>query len=211
VWKTILFALVICSSPRVYAGQAPRGDVSAEASEADVPVPVENPQVEKIPASTLTPEERDILARGMITDREATYGQIAGTLVGFGTGQMFQKRYMNTGLILTVGEASATALIAFGFSTCSDGGFNGSAPGSKRCSVGAGIVGIAGLIGLKTWEIIDVWTAPDTQNAQYRFLKSHLIEDKKTSSLEPSLSLIPAVDQAVNTIDGVGIAYQIKF
>jgi hypothetical protein len=203
--KMVVVALMIFSSHLVFAADAP---------EVDVPVPVENPQVEKIPASTLTPEDRDVLARGEITDRESDYGKVFGTIVGFGTGQMFEKRYMSTGLILTVTEASATALIAFGFSTCNEGGFNNaqgsSAPTSKRCSVGAGIVGIVGMVGLKTWEIIDVWTAQSTQNAQYHFLKTHMVEDKKASNA-PSVGLIPAVDLANNNIDGAAAALQFRF
>jgi hypothetical protein len=198
--KKILIVLMICASHLAVAADAP---------DSDIP-PVDNPQVEKIPASTLTPEERDILDRGIITDKEAVYGEISGTIVGFGTGQMFQKRYMSTGLILTVTEAAATALTAFGFSTCSEGGFNGQTPGTKRCSVGAGIVGIAGLLGLKTWEIIDVWTGQNTQNTEYRFLKSRVVDDKKASAT-PSLGLIPAVDQANNSIDGAGAALRFQF
>jgi hypothetical protein len=199
--KQVLVAFMICMTCQcAYAANTP---------DVDVPVPVENPQVEKIPASTLTPEEHDILDRGEITDKEATYGKVSGTLVGFGTGQMFQKRYMSTGLILTVTEASATALTIFGFSTCQEGGFGGQTPSSKRCSIGAGIVGIAGLVGLKTWEIIDVWTAQATQNNQYHFLKTHVVDDKKASA--PSLGLIPAVDQASNSIDGAGAALQFRF
>jgi hypothetical protein len=199
--KIFSAALIVFMSHLAFAGDAP---------ETDVPVPVENPLVEKIPASTLTPEDRAVLARGEISDKEAVWGEVSGTIVGFGTGQMFQKRYMNTGLILTVTEAAATALTVFGFSTCQEGGFNGQTPGTKRCSVGAGIIGAAGLLGLKTWEIIDVWTAQATQNSQYHFLKSRLVDDKKASAA-PSLGLIPAVDQASNNIDGAGAALQFRF
>jgi hypothetical protein len=199
--KRLLVALMLFTSHLAFAADAP---------EVDVPVPVENPQVEKIPASTLTPEDHEVLARGEITDRESDYGKVFGTLVGFGTGQMFEKRYMNTGLILTLTEASATALIAFGFSTCNEGGFNNTPGTSKRCSVGAAVVGIVGMVGLKTWEIIDVWTAQSTQNSQYHFLKTHMVDDKKASGT-PSLELIPAIDLVNNNIDGAAAALQFRF
>jgi hypothetical protein len=201
MFKLVLIAFMISASHLAFAADAP---------ESDVPVPVENPQTEKIPASTLTPEDREVLARGMITDKEATYGEVFGTVVGFGTGQMFQKRYMTTGLILTVGEASTVALMGFGFSTCSEGGFGGSTPSKKRCSVGAGVVGIAGFVGLKIWEIIDVWTGPEIQNNQYHFLKTHMVEDKK-ASIAPTFSIIPAVDEASAHVDGAGGALQFNF
>jgi hypothetical protein len=76
---------------------------------------------------------------------EAQYvgGGLVGTLIGFGTGHAIQERYLNKGLIFTLGEFGTQLFAAACFTSgCPDGLF---------------LASFAGFIGLRIWEIVDVW------------------------------------------------------
>jgi len=83
-------------------------------------------------------------------------GGILGCALGFGIGHAVQKRYVPLGLVFTVGESAAwlATILDAGIDTYDEG--NGVV--STRFRIGAaGIVGLSVMVGLRVWEILDVW------------------------------------------------------
>ena len=112
----------------------------------------------------LTPEERELLARGEITPGVHIVGGLVGTMFGFGTGQAVQGRFGDTGWIFLVGEAGSILVIAAALSSC----------GIHSCDDQAGwiVAGAIGLVGFRLWELIDVWAGPASHNRRVQHARA---------------------------------------
>ena len=117
----------------------------------------------------MSPEEREILAEGEISDGQWGGGVLASLAFGFGTGQAIQGRWHDTGWIFTLGEsASLVAMVAAmpaAFSECYDCG-----PSAQRDQDRATEVLIGSLLvfaGLHIWEIGDAAVGPSLHNERF--------------------------------------------
>jgi hypothetical protein len=160
---------------------------------------------DKIPYSSLSPEERDILNQGEIGAPAYVIGGVIGTVVGLGIGQAIQGRYVPTGVIITAGEAASIALLEYGMSDCvaQDIG-NAVSNETHNCSSAALTIGLAGFVGLRIWEIVDVWATPPSINSRYRNLRKHVEGGS-------NFTLLPAVNPQTHGVSGGAMAYQIRF
>lgn len=113
-----------------------------------------------------------ILEIGEITAGPYIAGGIVGSVVGFGSGHAIQGRYLHDGWIFTLLEGS---LLGIGAAA---GDFS---PGY----LGSGRIGVQGvtlfmLMGVRVWQIVDLWAKPPGHNRRYRELKAQM-DDPKTS------------------------------
>lgn len=135
---------------------------------------------DRVSYSSLSQQDREILDRGEISTTRYVIGGVVGTYpLGLGIGHAIQGRYSEKGWIFTVGEVgSATAFVA-GLGNCAS---NWS---SENCDNGLIWIGLAGYVGFRIWEIIDVWAAPPDLNRRYRELKSR-VSGYDEMTFEPS-------------------------
>ncbi len=116
-------------------------------------------------AQPLSDDDRELIARGEISDGQAVAGGLVGTFFGFGFGHAIQGRYLEKGWIFTAGEAVSTVMIVewlsecfhiLGEDTCSDA--------QNGWLVGGLVLGL----GFRVWELVDVWSGPSAHNARVR-------------------------------------------
>jgi len=155
---------------------------------AELPPPVEPIEEESskisAPADSLSayeklsPEDKEILSRGEINQSQHLAGGLLGTFVGFGSGHIAYEMYGSRGWIFTLGETGFLVLAIAGatginndcvydrngFRTCQD------TSGSR----GSLVAGVLGYMGLRLWEIIDVWTIPGLRNNEVRRVRQKL-------------------------------------
>jgi hypothetical protein len=150
-------------------------------AQAENSIPAPSPSdPSKISYNALTPEEREIINNGRVSDVQYVAGGIIGTVVGFGVGHAIEGRYMPLGLVFTVGEVASYALIIAGLVNCVDDAANYSFYSNNNSSTttcnhtAALTIGLVGFIGLRLWEIVDVWAAPPSINRRYDNLKEHV-------------------------------------
>ena len=146
----------------------------------------------------LTEDDKDILDIGEISQARYITGGILGTYpIGFGVGHAIQGRWTTKGWIFTAGELGTLALAYSGLISClrSDGCSNSSS--------NAVVVGALGFIGLRIWEIVDVWATPPSHNQRYKDLKE-MIEKKEEKKIQTSFApiLVP---------EGGGVGFRILF
>jgi hypothetical protein len=108
-----------------------------------------------------TPEDQRLLTRGEYTSGEHIGGGLAGTFIGFGVGQFVQGR-SGTGAVILGGEVATLGLLVFGAANCSD------VSPEESCARWAVIAGAVGFIGVRIWELVDVWLAPARHNQRVR-------------------------------------------
>ena len=111
----------------------------------------------------LTPEERELLARGEIGPGAHIVGGLVGTMFGFGTGQAVQGRFGDTGWIFLVGEAGSIVLLAAALASC------GNDCDDQAAWIAAGAIG---LVGFRLWELIDVWAGPASHNRRVQHARA---------------------------------------
>jgi hypothetical protein len=75
-------------------------------------------------------------------------GAFSGTIVGFGSGHLFQGRYLEKGWLFTVSEAAALAALIALPNTCRS---------AETCRAFAATVPLVAFLGAKLWEAVDVW------------------------------------------------------
>jgi hypothetical protein len=157
----------------------------------------------KIPYEDLTQEEKEILARGEITSTPYVIGGLLGIWPGFGIGHAVQGRYSEKGWIFTVGELGAITIIAIGIgqSATSCSTYYGTCSTSNN-GASAILVGVVGYVGLRIWEIVDVWATPPSFNNRYRDLRNRVNDGR-----EASLSLLVVNMQK----DTPGLGLQLRF
>jgi hypothetical protein len=167
---------------------------------------------DKIPYSSLTPEERDVLARGEVSTGAYVGGAITGTLVGLGIGTAIQGRYFPYGVVFTVGEVATASVYAWAAADCIDQtiALVFFLDTNAHCHEGALVASAIGYMGLRVWEIIDNWALPPSENARYRELRQRVDGAPKTQA---EWVIIPAVAErgTVHKVDGAGLGLQLRF
>jgi hypothetical protein len=123
----------------------------------------------KIPYSSLSEEDRDILNQGPISTGRYIAGGIVGSVAGFGIGQAIEGRYLPFGLIFTLGEMASTGLLVAGAVDCINS-LNVTNQNTLDCHGGTFWPGLIGLAVFRIWEVVDVWAAPPSINRRYRNL-----------------------------------------
>ena len=154
------------------ASRADDADPS-DAPPAQTAVRSQNSPHAKNQTRALTEDEQDILDEGEISKGAYIGGGITGSIVGLGIGHAIEGRYLPLGLIFTAGEIGAYALMVAGITNCIDKSnfFNLSSSNAsfQTCSTNSAFaIGLAGFVGLRVWEIIDLWVEPPIQNKRYR-------------------------------------------
>ena len=161
---------------------------------APQPAPTYNPDYGQ-PAPyyhLLTWEERDLLARGEISEGAHFGGGLLGTFMGLGFGHAVQGRYLEKGWIFTVGEVGSFTALITGVIRCFEGdddpefGDDGCDNNDEMLVWG----GIIGILVFRTWEMIDVWAGPASHNARVRAARNKAYG--YTSHPGYSLYLVPS-------------------
>ena len=119
-------------------------------------------------------------------------GGIVGTVFGFGTGHAVQGRYQEKGWVFTAGEVAASGLVIASLAPCRDDFFSQRNITIQnrlaKCQKVGLVVGDLSFLGLRLWETLDAWTAPNPR------LKKHFFGDlPKESSGSLALSVMPGV------------------
>jgi hypothetical protein len=118
----------------------------------------------------LTDDDRDVLARGEITNDQQIGGGVVALMFGFGTGQAVEGRWRDTGWMFTLGDTVAGAALMAGIISTIGGG-----PGCHTCARDTPPVLIAGAVSLtllRIWETTDALVAPVIHNRRLRALRS---------------------------------------
>lgn len=138
--------------------------------------------------SQLSESDRELLSRGPISTERYVIGGILGTYpFGLGIGHAVQGRYLEKGWVFTVGQLASGAVMIAGLSNC----VWSTMARANGCDNGLFALGVAGYVGFRIWEIIDVWAVPPEQNRRYHELRRRIGE--------PSYSIRPAI---IPTADG---------
>lgn len=114
------------------------------------------------PGSSLSPRDRELYLIGPISRTEWIVGGLVGSFFGFGIGHAVQGRYASDGWVFTAGEGGMAAAMLISLPRCivSDGG--------RPCLVTAGAY--IGLLGIRIWELVDVWGGPHWHNERLKVL-----------------------------------------
>jgi hypothetical protein len=153
----------------------------------------------------LTERDKSILEVGEISTARYVTGGILGTYpLGFGVGHAIQGRWKEDGTIFTWGELGAVGVMVTGALGCTQD------TGDKdwNCSSfeqGLIVVGAIGFVGLRIWEIVDVWAVPPLHNSKFRNLKKYIEDAKGESQTKSSLDLVPILSPRNG--QGVGLRY----
>ena len=141
--------------------------------------------------SSLSPNDKIIWKRGEINEKNYIGGAVLGTIVGFGSGHSVQRRFWDRGSYFLVGETIAIAAFETGgfFIFC---GIGHSTHFDSGCEAAIN-TSLAIFLGLKIWEIYDLWFIPPIENARYRELKNI----HKPSSVTVLPTLFPLGDNGI--------------
>jgi hypothetical protein len=126
----------------------------------------------------LSSEDKELLRKGEISQAQLLAGGFLGTFLGFGSGHLPYQMYQSRGWIFTAGEAGTLALAILG-ATGIDNDCTVYENGLRRCEDVGGsrlalVTGVLGFVGLRIWEIIDVWTIPSDRNYQIRAVRQKM-------------------------------------
>jgi hypothetical protein len=162
VGKTIALLVVLISMEGLAAAQP--GQTQPQ------PAPYYPPPMQPQPQpAQVTQEEYNLLMRGEMTEGQHVGGGLLGTLLGFGTGHIMQRRWSDKGWIFTVGEAAAYGVLLAGLIDCWE--LDGT---SEDCDDGWIIGGALAFVGLRIWEAVDVWAYPPDHNRRVRELRARV-------------------------------------
>lgn len=152
----------------------------------------------------LTENDKKVMEVGEISTARYVTGGILGTYpIGFGVGHAIQGRWTQGGWIFTAGEVGAVAMIVAGLSSCIDNSFDECSGGESSLIV----MGALGFVGLRIWEIIDVWAVPPGHNKKYRELKNYIEKTPAKPEAKTSLDLVPLMKPGM----GNGLALRLNF
>jgi len=113
----------------------------------------------------LSEEDRELIARGEVSDGQIVGGGLVGTVFGFGLGHVVEGRYLDRGWIFTAGETVATAMLIKYLSDC----YHVTGPDTCNQQHGGWLAGGMLLaLGFRLWEILDVWHGPSVLNERVR-------------------------------------------
>jgi hypothetical protein len=110
----------------------------------------------------LTADERALLARGEIGEGVRIGSITASVVLGLGTGQAIQGRWLERGWIFTVGEVASVGLAAV---AASESDLN------VNLTDAMAFVGWSSFVGLHVWEVVDAASAPERHNCRVRELR----------------------------------------
>jgi hypothetical protein len=91
----------------------------------------------------------------LLSTSEYVTGGILGIFPGFGLGHVVQGRYREKGYLYTLAPVAA-----FGAIVITEASFCGLNGGNSTCVDNISTIGIATFVGLKIWEVYDVWVVP---------------------------------------------------
>jgi hypothetical protein len=114
-------------------------------------------------------------------------GGVTGTVFGLGIGHAVVGEYKSTGWIFTVGEAAALGVFIGGLASADETRIDGedklqASTAEKIMIVAGGLV----YLGLRVWEVIDVWTRPELAPDR----AGHAAEPQSLAKL-PRLMVLP--------------------
>jgi hypothetical protein len=124
------------------------------------------------PLLALSPEDQALLAEGEMPVMQHAIGTGLAVVVGFGTGQIVEHRWTDTGWIFTLGDAAALAAIIGGIHRLDLECVDGVCTSNGRS--GLLVAGVLGAIGLHVWEVVDAVLVPARRNRRVRELRARL-------------------------------------
>lgn len=155
----------------------------------------------------ISTEEIRIYQEGEIRNGELVAGGLLGTFFGFGLGHIVYGQYGERGWIFTVSELGSYAVMAIGMAKATTSCLFSN---SDDCGDGFGMMyfGAIAYLGLRIWEIVDVWTIPSKHNNKYRAIKTKI--DSQSMELE-SFNLLPVVADNQGLHNGMSLNLSFKF
>jgi hypothetical protein len=155
----------------------------------------------------LTEKDRDTIEIGEISNASYIVGGILGTYpIGFGIGHAIQGRWYEQGQIFTWGELGSLAVAVSGAVGCINESTDGDDKwGCSDLESGLMIAGVAGYIGFRIWEIVDVWVAPLGHNSKFRSLQKYINTTKSRDEIKSSLDLVPLYSPKMG--QGLGLKF----
>lgn len=152
----------------------------------------------------LTEKEESILEIGEVSQTRYILGGVLGTYpLGFGIGHAVQGTWGHKGYIFTAGELGALGLILIGLSSDCD-----RSDGYYSCRSSSTITfGVLGFIGLRIWEIVDVWAGVPSYRDKQEELRRY-IEGKDYPEKKVSFNFAPIYNSELS-VPGLGL--QMRF
>jgi hypothetical protein len=121
------------------------------------------------PRVSLTDEERELIARGEISEGERLGGAFVGIWLGFGIGHAVQGRYGERGWLFTLTDLAGAGLVTAAVATCFQLSFGSDRPASADCGEsGLFIAALAFLVGSRLWQGADLVKEPRRHNERVR-------------------------------------------
>ena len=157
----------------------------------------------------LTKKDKAILEIGEISTARYITGGVLGTYpLGLGIGHAVQGRWSEDGQVFTWGELGSLAVVVAGAVGCIDEmGDNDDDWECSNLEESLIIVGALSFVGLRIWEIVDVWAVPPSHNSKYKSLKKYIQNAEAKPVTKSSLDLVPVI----NTRMGQGIGLKLTF
>lgn len=160
----------------------------------------------------LTKREARVARIGEISEGRQVSGGILGTYpLGFGMGHAIQGRWQDDGKFFTYTELGALGLMAAS-GPCVGKIFSNADNDCGGLQEVLLLSGLISFVGLRVWEIVDVWKAPGKQNRRYKHLKDRLeaLPDAPSESkAEPDLSL--NIIPIMGPLKSAGLGVLVKF
>ena len=155
---------------------------------------------------TLTKREARVARIGEISQQEYVWGGVLGSWpVGLGLGHVVQGRWQDDGKFFTYTQGGALGLMLIS-GPCVGKLFKND---DNDCGGPLEAIMLAGLVsyvGLRVWEIIDVWRAPPRQNRRYHYLRARLEQMPDPEEPKASLDVVPLMSP-----QGGGVGLRLKF
>ncbi len=141
----------------------------------------------------LNKEEIEVLDVGELGVPAYVLGGLIGTYPGFGIGHALQGRWSSKGWIFTVGEFVTGVILVMSAADCLVDTVSGNPDCESRFYLTASA---AGLIGLKVWEIFDVWYGGHQQRKKYKSLKDKIQSKNFITKYKPFIKPQFSTDSA---------------
>ncbi len=174
--------------------------ISLSFNSAALAEPTEGTAKTKLSRNQLSDEEQEILEDGPISDGAYIAGGVLGTVIGLGIGHAVQGRYGERGWIFTAGELVAASMYVSGLEDCVERTFTNNSCDELNST---GQIGAIALLGLRIWEIVDVWAAPPSYNKRYRRIKRKIGENPDDEEARMNFILLPVAKNSAGVTAGV--------
>lgn len=160
------------------------------------------------PASRTSDRDFEIVQRGLYSQGEIVGGGLLGTVVGFGTGHLAQRRWRDTGWIFTVGESASIIALVGGVAACSTADDDDDEEDGLRlfsesagCVVAVGAVTAVTFVAFRVAELIEVWAHPQIHNKRFRKIE----EERARQAVQWSPYVAP--HEAGGASFGIGLRF----